>query len=498
MKAAIPHTLFILIALFALTFTACTVNPPSAVGEQSSLLIRVTGGTNRTLFPNLALSYAVVFENAEQRIDGVLDSSGTGAFNLPAGFWNVTLTAKAGGIDAAAASAANVELKPGERKELRLTLVPLSGAAGNFSYAVQFPAEVQSALLSIDNAHGVPVAGSPFNVKNQKNGMINLEPGSFLLRLNLKYGIAQASAGRAEAFHIYAGQTTGASYTFYCEDFPMYLYADTAQPAYSLLSSKGYGYETPDRTAAGGHTGTPHITQRYDAILKKDVFAFETHYALDGNDTGDQTRQRVEIKIDDDDYRGKDGRAFTYRWKFKLPADFAPSTEFTHIHQIKNEGGDASAPVITLSPRLSGNTKRMQLIYRAPTYNYGTAPESSPNRYLLNAANSLNDFLGEWVQAEESVTYSGDPAIAAYSITVTRIRDNVTLLSYTHTPAQYAALEPDTAKWPFITWRAGNTYGRPKHGLYRLIWQDAGLTIPVQGLKDETILYADFELIRNR
>ena len=300
-------------------------------------------------------------------------------------------------------------------------------------------------------------------------------------------------------------------------DYPMLTLSANAASgsAYSLIRASGFDYETPDQTG-GGHEGVPHILQQFDDTLKKNVFAFVMHHANDRNVSGDWTRQRVEIKVDHrTGSSGRDfcaldganeGRGFIYRWKFKLPSDFAPSNEFTHIHQIKNEGGDSSAPVISLTARLLNNNRRMVLIYRAPSFNYGSgSAENSPNRNLAgNSGNSLDDYLGEWVQCEERVVYSSDPALAAYSIKIIRIRDDRVLLDYTHSAARYASVETNTEKWPFVTWRSGNTHGRPKFGLYRRIFSGGNPGVSaepdssslIHGLKDETVLYADFEVIR--
>ena len=84
--------------------------------------------------------------------------------------------------------------------------------------------------------------------------------------------------------------------------------------------------------------------------------------------------------------------------------------------------------------------------------------------------------------------------------------DNKVLLDYTHSAAGYSALESNTVKWPFVTWRSGNTHGRPKFGLYRRIntgsnpgnFIEPDPSNAVSDLKDETILYADFEVVRIR
>jgi len=279
------------------------------------------------------------------------------------------------------------------------------------------------------------------------------------------------------------------------EENPMIkLFATSASgSAYSVIQSAGFDYESPDQLN-GGHSGTPHIIQQYDDILRKNVFAFVMHHGVDRNATGDWTRQRVEIKIDHrNNSAGRnfcglggadEGRSFIHRWKFKLPADFALSNQFTHIHQIKNEGGDASQPVAALTARANNsNDRRMQLTYYAPA--------SSSPVYWVNTANSLDAYLGRWVQCEERITYSSDASIAAYSLKITRIDDDQILMNY-------------TAPSNIYTWREGNTHGRPKFGLYRRIFTgsspgnntEPSAESAVSGLKDETVLFADFEVER--
>jgi len=274
------------------------------------------------------------------------------------------------------------------------------------------------------------------------------------------------------------------------------VFADKTADAYSLFAEAGFGYETPEQEN-GGHAGTPHITQKYDETLKKDVFVFTLHLnadVVDGSSTGEHSRQRVEVKIDDAEAQAQEGREFVYRWKFRLPSDFAASDVFTHIHQLKNEGGDASAALITLSVRENTSKKVMQLIYRAPTYvGEGGGSTSSPNRYLAEVP--LSGFLGEWVSCEERVVYSaGEPE---YGIKVTRLRDGEELIAWEYTGEGYAAVESEVSKWPFATWREGNAYGRPKYGIYRRVWLDEACTqLAAAGLKDESVLFADFEVER--
>lgn len=382
---------------------------------------------------------------------------------------------------------------------------PFSGT-GIFAYTVNFPGGVSAATLTkaqmgITNNEGETASGWPRSILAAPDGSMELAAGSWKIEfdLDLRWGssILRSNALRSETIMIEKDKTLNKTWTFDYRDFELLLAANAGSgSAYPVIQSRGFDYESPDQPngSVAGHNFGPHILQQYDSTLQKNVFAFITHRDTDRNATGDWTRQRLEIKIDHRngnygrDYCGlaspDEGRSFIHRWKFKLPADFAVSTEFTHIHQIKNEGGDASQPVIALTARAVGSNQRMQLTYYAP--------ESSTAVHLVtNSGNTLSDYLGQWVQCEESITYSSNAAQAAYSLKITRIADNKVLINY-------------NSANDIITWRTGNTHGRPKFGLYRRIYtgdnpgnnQEPPEANIINGLKDETLLYADFEVVR--
>ena len=256
------------------------------------------------------------------------------------------------------------------------------------------------------------------------------------------------------------------------------LNANVRRDAYEVIREKGYEIEVPDPS----HPGVKHITQQFDPKLKRDVFVFHLHLSPDNDPTGPaKDRQRNEMKSwepSPDYLKGVRGEVVIYRWKFKLPADFAPTSRFTHIHQLKAVGGpDNAAPVITLTPRKkTAGELTMQVVYRGPMIN----GKDSSNIYLTEV--SLDDFLDEWVQAEERVYYGEKPE---YKIGITRVKDGKSLLQY----------EYDAAKWTykdeFLTIRSGNTFVRPKWGIYRSILDNDK---PIEGMKDETLSLADIQL----
>jgi len=269
--------------------------------------------------------------------------------------------------------------------------------------------------------------------------------------------------------------------------------------AYRLIVDQGFDYEAPDglshrtngvhadevREADYRHKhNVPHIVpvndkdylQAGNFRLYKDVFKFILHYEFDGDMVGGfADRQRLELKTMNTTEEQKPGSThrystgggdtFTHRWKFRLPEKFYVSTEYTHIHQIKPEGGDAGNPTFTLTARrLRTGREVLQLIYRGPIRDNG---DPSVNWYPCQV--DLEPFKGEWIQAIETVTYDYP---GAYRIRLVRLRDMKILMEYIYSPELYQ--EPD----PFVMYRKGNSYIRPKFGIYRRIMHVSPFGLP--------------------
>lgn len=263
-------------------------------------------------------------------------------------------------------------------------------------------------------------------------------------------------------------------------------FAPTKWAAYRLIVDRGWHYESPSgfsHPARGVHEGTlretawrqrydvPHIHQVWDDTLERYVFRFNL-YAQSRDLIGFDDRQRLELKTMDNanhDCRNMRshglGETFTFRWKFKLPSDFRVSREFTHLFQLKNEGDDAGNPVFTLTGRARDNDASrdvMQLIYRGPRRGMD-GDRVIPSANWVAKYVPLDLFRGEWVSAEVVVTYDnpGD-----FRIRVVRVRDMRMIMEFAFCPVHYNGLGlPD----PFMTFRPGNRYARPKFGLYRRI-----------------------------
>jgi hypothetical protein len=236
------------------------------------------------------------------------------------------------------------------------------------------------------------------------------------------------------------------------------LSADGPGNTYALIESKGFGIESPDC----GHTSFgPHVTEVFDNILGKNVFVFHSHATADDDRCGSQDRVRMEIKGGSGSpaaMQHTQGQTAYYRWKFKLDAGFIPSSRFTHIFQIKAIEGDAGAPLITITPR-AGNPQRMQIIH--------SAGEGSGSLGTVHQVD-LAPFKGTWVEAY--VKYkSSEGSAGTFEITLKRVSDGTTLLSYSRTGIDM--------------WREGADYNRGKWGVYR--GKD-------DVLRDEQVRFADF------
>lgn len=222
--------------------------------------------------------------------------------------------------------------------------------------------------------------------------------------------------------------------------------------------------EAPDLYHPWAAGGNKHIAEVYDNDLLRYVFEFYSHVLLD-NEPVDPTltdRQRVEIKTyapSPDNLKGIVGENIIYKWSFKLPVGFQPSSNFTHIHQIKAVDGDDSNPIFTLTPRL-GTPNKLELIH---------VENSTSGTNKVSIVNLL-PFLGNWVDAEERINVGVN---GTYSILLKKRSDGTVLLSYTNN--NIATIRPD------------NSFIRPKWGIYRSL-------VDIGNLRDEAVRFSGFSI----
>jgi len=251
-------------------------------------------------------------------------------------------------------------------------------------------------------------------------------------------------------------------------------------PIGTVLSANvpGNTYELIDSVLGGGSAAEEvpdcshpafgrHISEVYDSVLCRYVFAFDIHVTPDNDRCVAFDRQRNEIKTfgpSPDSLKGFLNDTVTHHWKFKLDAGFQASPSFTHIHQIKAGDGDDGAPIITLTPRF-GHPDKMQVIHT------GSGSATSLGTVLQV---DLASFKGEWVEAEEHIIYK---TAGTYTLTIRRMRDDSLLLNYSNTNIDM--------------WRNGTTFVRPKWGIYRSLNNTSYL-------RDEQVRFTDFCIAKGR
>lgn len=244
------------------------------------------------------------------------------------------------------------------------------------------------------------------------------------------------------------------------------LNADGPGNTYELINSvfaPGYNV-VEDPECIHGSFGR-HIAEVFDTELNKNVFEFYIHVTPDNDRCINFDRQRVEIKTYDsspDNLKGTLGETVTYKWRFKIPVGFQPSSNFTHIHQVKAVGGDDGDPIFTLTLR-KGTPNKLELIYVKDDFS-GTTKYANLN---------LSLFEGIWVEATETIKIA---ASGTYVITIKRVDNGVTLLNYSNSN--------------IATIRLGavdNSFIRPKWGIYRSLLNEASL-------RDDSIRFSDFSI----
>ena len=250
----------------------------------------------------------------------------------------------------------------------------------------------------------------------------------------------------------------------------------------------GFDYtENPNCNGGfGGDINGVHneIDQPVDAFLNKYVFRFNIHIdpVIDGDRCSLSTvdRQRNEMKSITNNstwakVQGNYDERQILEWKFKIPAGFQPTQNFTHIHQLKGQDGpNIGSPVITITPRANsdGSNRRIQIIHSVDGADTGkgTIVDNIP----------LSDFEDQWVQVREEVHYTHD---GYYGIQITRISDGKVLIDYKDDDIDM--------------WRIGTSYIRSKFGIYRSLAGGKLNQTPVGQsplLKNESIWLSDFRV----
>jgi hypothetical protein len=188
-------------------------------------------------------------------------------------------------------------------------------------------------------------------------------------------------------------------------------------------------------------------------------FVFFSHLDIDSDRGTRVDRQRIEIKVNggaDDALKGTLGKTMTYTWRFKINAGMTFATSFTHMFQMKSFGGNADAPLITISGRDSGGKESLRVDYQG----------DDAGRTLGSA--SLAGLKNVWlsVHVRAQISQSG-----SFSLTIKKPNGDTVLA------INEGGLD---------LWRQGE-YIRPKWGIYRKL-NDALRSA------EETVRFANFAI----
>lgn len=222
-----------------------------------------------------------------------------------------------------------------------------------------------------------------------------------------------------------------------------------------------------------------HITEVFDTELNKNVFEFYSHVSNTPPDNepvaGKTDRQRVEIKSynpSPDNLKAVIGEMVQYKWRFKVPAGFKPTTSFTHIHQVKAVDGDDDDPLFTLTLRkLSNGGTRLELIYDKD------AAAATIKYQNLN----MSLFEGIWVEAVETIKVGLQ---GTYSIIIKKVSDGTVLMDYSN--ANIQTIRPAYTSAAGVVY-AANSFIRPKWGIYRSL-------ADIANMRDEAMRFSDISI----
>jgi Polysaccharide lyase len=196
----------------------------------------------------------------------------------------------------------------------------------------------------------------------------------------------------------------------------------------------------------------PHVVEVADDGIVGPYFAILAIEPTDVNQdmvpiTRGGDRSRTEIKIAPSNggihekFKARDGDTFVYAWRFRIPPTMKFASSFTHIHQIKANGGSfADPPLITFTPLANGNMEIRHV---------GDMQKDSTTSTKLGAM-SLIGMAGQWLEAREEITFSN--TVGRYQLTI-RDQSGTTKLNIDKSGLQL--------------WRTGADHMRPKWGIYR-------------------------------
>ncbi|WP_108993768.1 S-layer homology domain-containing protein [Paenibacillus agaridevorans] len=192
------------------------------------------------------------------------------------------------------------------------------------------------------------------------------------------------------------------------------------------------------------------------------VFQFHANKYGD-YDGGNLDRQRVELKAynsSNADVKGFENEILTYHWQFRVMPNFQmpPAGAFNHIFQLKAQGGDDGAPILTFT------VADDKLYFRHSPI----GPTMDEVEVLTSTA--WSNVSNTWVDATVTVENAEDGLVA---MTLKDLSNGQTLMSYSGNKDN---------------WRDNADINRPKWGIYRKIFS---------GMNDADIQFAKFEITKH-
>jgi hypothetical protein len=180
----------------------------------------------RTIYPDLSgfTKYELSFSNGpESHAAVVVNPAVNSPIELAVGEWTITATAFIGTEGAytdVAQGSVTITVNPGQTTESGVTLGPIIGEAGIFSYSIAVP-EGATGNLVISTPEGAVVNNGNISLASGSttSSTMNLPTGQYLMSVSLTLG--EKRAGRTEALHIYPYMTSPVEYQFFPYDFQL-------------------------------------------------------------------------------------------------------------------------------------------------------------------------------------------------------------------------------------------------------------------------------------
>jgi hypothetical protein len=237
--------------------------------------------------------------------------------------------------------------------------------------------------------------------------------------------------------------------------------------AYQLIRNFGGvgSIESPDLYLAN-HPGAEHIFEDSDAVVGNHfVFVIHRDLDIDRDRLVITDRQRNEIKtydVSEKALKAFEGETFILTWKFKINADMAVSTYFSHFFQIKAKGGNDRYPILTISGAERDGEDGIEVRH---------SPSES---YSILQRRPWSEVAGEWLEVYCRVTFAETGQLR---LIVNRLRDGRAVFDIDETALDFWRGEED------------HHFVRPKWGIYRSLLDRENLRP-----EEEVVRFADFSV----